>query len=37
MSQEFSYPEFNEDGVKIISRAGDPENDMMMNVRRKML
>jgi 5-deoxy-glucuronate isomerase len=32
MSQEFSYPEFNEDGVKIISRAGDAENDMMMNV-----
>ena len=31
MSKEFSYPEF-ENGVKILSRAGDAENDMMMNI-----
>lgn len=31
MSKEFSYPEFV-DGVKILSRAGDAENDMMMDI-----
>ena len=31
MSKEFSYPEF-ENGVKILSRAGDAANDMMMNI-----
>lgn len=31
MSKEFSYPEF-ENGVKVISRAGDAVNDMMMNI-----
>lgn len=32
MSKEFSYPEFDEQGVKILSRAGDAVNDMMMNI-----
>ena len=32
MSKPFSYPEFV-DGVKILSNAGDAENDMMMNIR----
>ena len=32
MSQEFSCPEFDEHGVKILSTAGDAENDMMMNI-----
>lgn len=31
MSKEFSYPQF-ENGVKVISRAGDAVNDMMMNI-----
>ena len=31
MSKEFAYPEF-ENGVKILSRAGDAFNDMMMNI-----
>ena len=31
MSKEFSYPQFK-DGVKVISRAGDAGNDMMMNI-----
>ena len=31
MSKEFSYPEF-ENGVKILSSAGDAVNDMMMNI-----
>ena len=31
MSKPFSYPEF-ENGVKVLSKAGDPENDMMMNI-----
>lgn len=31
MSKEFSYPEF-ENGMKILSCAGDGENDMMMNI-----
>lgn len=31
MSKEFSYPEF-EDGVKVLSRAGDETNDMMMDI-----
>ena len=32
MSAEFAYPEFDSHGVKILSRAGDAENDMMMNI-----
>ena len=32
MSMEFAYPEFDSNGVKILSRAGDAENDMMMNI-----
>ena len=32
MSAEFAYPAFNEQGVKVLSRAGDQENDMMMNI-----
>ena len=32
MSKPFSYPEFDENGVKILSRAGDAVNDMMMNI-----
>lgn len=32
MSKPFSYPEF-ENGVKVLSTAGDAENDMMMNIR----
>jgi 5-deoxy-glucuronate isomerase len=31
MSKEFSYPEF-ENGVKVLSRAGDAQNDMMMDI-----
>ena len=31
MSKEFSYPEF-ENGVKVLSTAGDAVNDMMMNI-----
>ncbi len=31
MSRKFSYPEF-ENGVKVLSRAGDTVNDMMMNI-----
>ncbi len=31
MSKEFSYPEF-EQGVKVLSTAGDAVNDMMMNI-----
>lgn len=32
MSVPFSYPEFDDRGVKILCRAGDVENDMMMNI-----
>lgn len=32
MSVEFAYPKFDSNGVKILSRAGDAENDMMMNI-----
>lgn len=32
MSKPFAYPEFDENGVKVLSRAGDAVNDMMMNV-----
>jgi 5-deoxy-glucuronate isomerase len=32
MSKPFSYPEF-EDGIKVLSTAGDAVNDMMMNIR----
>ena len=31
MSKEFFYPEY-ENGMKILSCAGDGENDMMMNI-----
>lgn len=31
MSKEFSYPEFD-NGVKVLSRAGDEINDMMMDI-----
>lgn len=33
MSKPFSHPEFDEMGVKVLSNAGDAENDMMMNIR----
>ena len=32
MSKPFAYPEFDENGVKVLSRAGDTVNDMMMNI-----
>ena len=32
MSKPLAYPEFDENGVKVLSRAGDAVNDMMMNV-----
>lgn len=32
MSELFSYPEFDHQGAKVLSRAGDAENDMMMNI-----
>ena len=34
MSQLFSYPAFDEQGVKVLSRAGEGEgpDDMMMNI-----
>lgn len=32
MSKPFVYPEFDENGVKVLSRAGDAVNDMMMNI-----
>ena len=32
MSQEFCYPEYNEDGMKVLSRTGDLPNDMMMDI-----
>ena len=32
MSLEFAYPEFDVNGVKILSCSGDAENDMMMNI-----
>lgn len=32
MSKPFSSPEFDEQGIKILSRAGDAVNDMMMNI-----
>ena len=31
MSKPFNYPEF-ENGVKVLSRAGDADNDMMMDI-----
>ena len=31
MSKPFHYPDFD-NGVKVLSRAGDRENDMMMNI-----
>ncbi len=32
MSKPFSYPEFDLSGAKVLSRAGDAVNDMMMNI-----
>lgn len=32
MSREFCYPQYNEEGVKVLSRAGDLPNDMMMDI-----
>lgn len=32
MSKPFAYPEFDENGVKVLSRAGNAVNDMMMNI-----
>ena len=32
MSKPFAYPEFDENGVKVLSRAGDAVNDMMMDI-----
>ncbi len=32
MSAEFAYPAFDTRGVKVLSRAGDRENDMMMSI-----
>ena len=32
MSLEFDYPQFDEQGVKVLSKAGDATNDMMMNI-----
>lgn len=32
MSEPFNYPAFDGQGVKVLSRAGDPVNDMMMNI-----
>lgn len=32
MSKPFHYPEFDETGVKILSRAGDTVNNMMMDI-----
>ena len=32
MSKPFAYPEFDENGVKVLSRAGDADNDMMMTI-----
>lgn len=33
MSELFSYPEFDAEGEKILTNAGDAENDMMMTIR----
>ena len=32
MAKPFHYPEFDEEGVKVLSRAGDAQNDMMMDI-----
>ena len=32
MSLEFDYPQFDEQGIKVLSKAGDATNDMMMNI-----
>lgn len=32
MSELFSYPEFDEKGVKLLSKAGDATNDMLMDI-----
>lgn len=32
MSQEFGYPQYNAQGMKVLSRAGELPNDMMMDI-----
>lgn len=32
MSEQFGYPEYDKNGRKIITRAGDTQNDMMMDI-----
>ena len=32
MSELFSCPEFDSQGIKVLSRAGNADNDMMMNI-----
>lgn len=32
MSRQFAYPQFDSQGVKVLCRAGDADNDMMMNI-----
>ncbi len=32
MSRQFGCPQYNEHGVKCLTRAGDAENDMMMDI-----
>ena len=32
MSRPFNYPTFDSQGIKVLSRAGDADNDMMMNI-----
>ena len=32
MSELFSYPEFDKDGIKVLCKAGDANNDMLMDI-----
>ena len=32
MSELFSYPEFDKNGVKVLAKAGDAQNDMLMDI-----
>ena len=32
MSRQFGYPQYDEHGMKRLTRAGDAENDMMMDI-----
>ena len=32
MSELFSYPEFDPQGIKLLTKAGDGENDMLMDI-----